>query len=75
MPEHFLNRTEVGAAFEQVGGERVPQQMGMDAPGVEPGLLGESAQDQEGARARQRAAARVQEQVLAVAAVEEWSAA
>jgi hypothetical protein len=70
MPEHFLNGTEVRASLEQVGGEGVPQQMGVHAPRVEAGLLGELPQDQEGAGARERAAARVQEQLLAVPAIE-----
>ena len=42
----------------------------MDALGLEPGLLGKSAQDEERARARERAAARVQEEIGPVAAVE-----
>ncbi len=42
----------------------------MDALGLEPGLLREPAQDEECARAGERPAARVQEEVRAVAAVE-----
>ena len=56
MSEHFLNGSQVCSSLEQVGSERVPQQVGVDAVGVEPGLLGQLAQDQEGAGARQRAA-------------------
>ncbi len=29
MPEHLLDRTEIGASFEQMRGERVAQGMGM----------------------------------------------
>ena len=54
MAEHLLNAAEVGAALEQVRGEGVAQQVRVDAARVEPGLLGQPAQDQEGARAGQR---------------------
>ena len=75
MPEHFLNRTEVRAAFQQVRREGMAQEMGVHAPGIEAGLGGELPQDQEGAGARQRPAARVEKQLLPVAAVEVRSAA
>ena len=74
MSEHFLNRTEVGASLEEVGCEGVPQQVGVHALRVEPGLLGEAAEDQERARPGQRAAAGVQEHLRAVAPVEEGAA-
>jgi hypothetical protein len=67
MAQHFLNGSEVGAAFEQVGGEGVAQEVGVDARWVEPRLLGELAQDQEGAGPGERAAAGVQEQLRPVA--------
>src|SRR5581483_9857066 len=63
VPEHFLNRTEVGAALEEVGREGVPQQVWMDALGVEAGRLGEAAQDEECACARERAALGVEEEL------------
>jgi hypothetical protein len=44
--------------------------MRVDALRVEPCLLGELTEDQEGAGARQRPAACVQEELLSVAAVE-----
>ena len=68
MAEHFLDRSQVGASLEQVRRERVAQEVRMDSQRVEPGLLGELAQDQEGARPRQRAAAGVQEELGAVSA-------
>ena len=42
----------------------------MDAAGLEAGTVGELAQDEEGAGAGERASARVQEELRAVAAVE-----
>ena len=48
MPEHLLHRAQVGAPLEQVGRERVAQQVWMDALGLEPRLLRQLAQDQEG---------------------------
>ena len=75
VAEHLLDAAEVGAAFEQVRRERVAEQVGVDAAGLEAGLLGEPAQDQEGAGAGQRAALRVQEELGPVAAVEVGAAA
>lgn len=40
MSEHFLNCPQVGTSLEQVSGERVAQEVGMDALGLEPGLFG-----------------------------------
>ena len=51
VSEHFLNRSEVGAAFQQMRGERVAQEVGMHAPRFEPGHVCEAAQDEECARA------------------------
>ena len=51
MAEHLLHRAEVGAALEQVRRERVAEQVRVNPLGLEPGLLGELAQDQERARA------------------------
>ena len=50
MPEHLLHGAEVGAALEQVGRERVAEQVRVNALGLEPGLLGEAAEDEERAR-------------------------
>ena len=56
MAEHLLDAAQVGAALEQVRGERVAEQVGVNASGLEAGRLGEPPQDQERARAGQRAA-------------------
>ena len=74
VPEHLLYRAEVGSALEQVRRERVAEEMRMDATGLEAGTFGELPQDEECARAGQRAAACVQEEVGTVAAVEVWAA-
>src|SRR6187551_635967 len=50
--------------------ERVPQEVRVHALRLEPGLDGEAAQDEEGARAGERAALGVQEEVGPVALVE-----
>src|SRR5947209_967955 len=53
-----------------MGGEGVPQEVGVDAIRLEPGGGGELAQDEERARARERAALGVEEELGAVAAIE-----
>jgi hypothetical protein len=70
MAEQLLNGAEVGAPLEQVRGERVPEEVGMDAPRLEAGRLREPAQDQEGPRAGEGATPGVQEELRPVAAVE-----
>ena len=75
MPEHLLNRAQVGSAFEQVGGERVTQQVRVHAPGIEPGFRRQLAQDEEGARAGEGATLGVQEELGPVTAVEVWASA
>ena len=70
MPEHLLDASQVGTAFEEVRRERVPQEMRVHAPGLEPGAVGEPAEDEECPRAGQRAAARVEEEVGTVTTVE-----
>ena len=75
VAEHLLDAAQVGSAFQQVRRERVPQQVRMDARGVEARLGGEAPQDQERAGARQRAALRVQEELGPVARVEVRAAA
>ena len=74
VPEHLLHRAEVGSAFEEMGRERVAEEVRMDATGLEAGPFGELPQDEERAGAGQRAAACVQEEVGTVAAVEVWAA-
>src|SRR5919109_5194218 len=75
MPEQFLNTSQICASLEQVGRERVPEQMRVDARRLEPRFGGEPAQDQERSRPCQRSALRVQEELRPVAAVEERPAA
>jgi hypothetical protein len=71
MSEQFLNRPEIGASLEQVGRERVPEQVRVHTPRLESGALGEPAQDQEGAGPGEGAALRVEEELGTVAPVEE----
>src|SRR5437588_10918376 len=70
MAEHLLDAPQIGAALEQVRRERVAEEVWVDALGLEPRLRREPAQDQEGAAARQGAAACVQEELGPMAAVE-----
>jgi hypothetical protein len=75
VAEHLLDGAEVGAALEQVRGERVAQEVRVDARRVETRLLGELAEDQERTGAGERAPLRVQEELGTVAAVEVRAAA
>ena len=68
VAEHLLDAPEVGPALEQVRRERVAEKVRMDALGLEARSLGEAAQDQERAGAREAAAAGVQEELRAVPA-------
>src|SRR5947208_3160100 len=70
VPEHLLHRAQVGAALEEMGGERVPQEVRMDTTRLEARGRGEAAQDQEGAGPGERAALGIQEELGAVALVE-----
>ena len=70
VAEHLLDAAQVGAALEQVGGERVAQEVRMHAAGLEARAVGELAQDEKGAGAGQRAAAGVEEEIGPVAPVE-----
>ena len=70
VSQHLLHRSKVCASFEEVGRERVPQKMRMDAAGLEAGAIRQLAQDEEGTGAGERTAARIQEELGAVAAVE-----
>src|SRR4249919_2763267 len=60
VPEHLLDAAEVGAALEQVCGERVAEQVRVDARRIQTCLLGEASEDQERPGARERSAARVE---------------
>src|SRR5512132_3140012 len=70
VAEHLLHAAEVRAAFEQMGRERVAQKVRMNARRLETGLFGTAAQDQKCARACERSALGVQEELWAVAPVE-----
>jgi hypothetical protein len=70
VAQHLLDGAQVGAALQQVRRERVAEEVGVHTIGVEARPLGEAAKDQERAGPGQRAAARVQEQLRPVAAVE-----
>jgi hypothetical protein len=52
MSEHFLNTSQVGAALEQMRRERVPEEVRVDALGLEAGALGEAPEDQKGTSPR-----------------------
>jgi hypothetical protein len=70
VPEHLLHRPEIGASLEQMRRERVPQEMRVNAGGVEPRAFRDAAQDQERSGAREGASPGVQEELGPVAAVE-----
>jgi hypothetical protein len=70
VAEHLLDAPEIGAAFEQMRGEAVAQQVRVHARWVEAGLLGQPPHDEEGAGARERAAARVEEELRPVPRVQ-----
>ena len=69
VPQHLLHRAEVGAAFEEVGRERVAEEVRVHSTRLEAGPVGQLAEDEERAGARERPAARVQEQLRAVATI------
>ena len=75
MSEHFLNRSQISASLEQVGGEGMAKDVRMHAGRVEACFAGERAQDEECPGARERAAFRVQKQFRTVAPVEVRAAA
>src|SRR5688572_12253808 len=70
VTEHLLNAPQVGAALEEVRGERVAQEVRVDAGRVEAGLGGQTPQNEERARAGQRATLRVEKQLRPMTAVE-----
>ena len=70
VAQHLLHRAQVGAPFEQVGGEGMAQQMGVDARRIEARLGGQAAQDEKRAGPCERAALRVEEEFGPVALVE-----
>src|SRR5579872_2415551 len=75
MAEHFLNGSEVGSALEEMGGEGVAEEVGVDAFRLQARLPGQPLEDEEGPRTRQGAALRVEEELRPVPRVEERPAA
>ena len=75
VPEHLLDAAEIGATLEQMGGERVPEEVGVNSFRLETGAFGEAAQDHERSGAGEPSALGVQEELLPVAAVEVRAAA
>ena len=74
MPQHLLDRAEVGSTLQEVGREGVAEEMGVHASGLEARSIGELAENEEDAGTRQRAAARVEEQLGPIPAIEVWPA-
>ena len=70
MSEHFLNRSQICASLDEVCGERMAKDVGMDAGRIEACLPGKRTEDEERSGARERPAFRVQEQLRAVPPVE-----
>ena len=70
MSEHFLNASEIRASLEQVSGERVAEEVGMDPLRLQARFRSEFAKNQEGSGPSQRAALRVQEELRTVAPIE-----
>jgi hypothetical protein len=70
VAQHLLHGAEVGASLEQVRREGVAQEVRVDAPRLQAGLPGELAEDEERAGPGQRPAARVEEELRPVTAIE-----
>jgi hypothetical protein len=70
VAEHLLDAAEVGAALQQVRGERVAEEVRVDPLGVEPGLRRQAPEDEERAGPCERSALGVEEELGPVAAVE-----
>jgi hypothetical protein len=70
VSEHLLHGSQIGASFEEVRRERMAQKMRVDAARLQTGSFGELAEDEKRTGARERAAAGVEEELGAVAAIE-----
>ena len=70
VTEHLLDGAQVGATLEEMRCERVPEQVRVHATRLEARAIGELAQDEKRAGARERTTARVEEELGAIAAVE-----
>src|SRR5205085_4589918 len=68
--KNLLDATEIGAALQQVRGERMPEQVRVDPPRLEARLLRQAAQDQEHACARQATALSVEEELRPMPPIE-----
>ena len=70
MAEHLLDGAEVRSTLEEVGRERVAQEVGMHTLGLEAGALGQASKHEEGPGPRERAASGVEEELGSIATVE-----
>src|SRR5690349_82885 len=70
VAQHLLHAAQIGAALEQMRGERVSEQVRVHALGLEARFLGEALEHQKGTGSRESAALRVQEELGPVAPVE-----
>src|SRR5262249_33737556 len=71
VPEHLLDGSQVGASLQQMRREGMPEEMRVDAFGIEARLRRQAPEDQERARAGERAAACIEEELGPVPCVEE----
>jgi hypothetical protein len=70
VAEHLLDAPEIGAPFQQVRGEGMAEEVGVHAGRLQTGLACQPAQDEKDARAGERAALRVEEELGAVPAIQ-----
>src|SRR2546423_14117442 len=71
VSEHLLNRSKIGSTLEQMRGERMAEEVGVDTLRLQPGLRSEPAENEKGPGTRQASAFCVQEQLRPVAGVQE----
>src|SRR5215211_418005 len=71
VTQHLLDRAEVGAPFEEMGGKRMAEQVRMHARRIESGLCGQPAKDEKRAGPGQSTPLRVEEKLRAMPAVQE----
>src|SRR5439155_24656392 len=72
VAQHLLDRTQVGADFEQMRGEGVPEQVRVHAFRLEARFFRESPEDQERASTCEPSAFRIQEELGSVSRIDEW---
>jgi hypothetical protein len=73
VAQHLLDRAKVGSALQEMGRERVAEEVRVHASGLEAGAIRELAENEERPGARQRTTPCVQEELRAVSAVEVWT--